>query len=191
MRMRNFATHPVKAQIGDERIHVAPGDCVELPDAYCMPTRTPGGGRASSTIEDLTAGVLQPDDDAERAVWLRVPELPKPPQPPRRIPSVDSVMVQRGVSRGVAELLVAQAAAEAAGVNLQSALEGELRSMGSEIDKRGEQLMVAQGRVETLEGELRAADARVAQLEAQIEQLTAPAAPAPEPAAPAKKGGRP
>jgi hypothetical protein len=200
MRMRNVGSFSIKLdRVGLGTGEIPPGECVELPDHVCKPQRTAGGGRESSIVENLCNGALVPDDDEERAAWLLVPELPKPEKKPQRVPSVDEVMARDRVARGVAELIVAELAAKAHGVELHKALEGELRPRFEQSERaleaqreahekalaeRVREITDASKQLAERDAKIAELQAQIAERDAQIAELTKP----PEQPATSKKG---
>lgn len=190
MRMKNVGSVSIKLhKVGLGVGEVEAGATVELPDHVCRPHRTAGGGRGPSLVEDLCGPNLVPDDADEHAEWIGVPAAPKPAPRLPGVATVENIMRERRVSRGVAELLVAEQASRAAGVDLEAALDVHLSPVRTQLDTLRDQLHEGAARERALQGQLDAVTARERSLQEQLDALRAQ--PAPQPSAPAAQPEQP
>lgn len=114
------------ARPGIGRVFCEVGKTVNVPDEFCRPGRSQGGGRTASVIEML-APQLRPVDPAELEAWSKPPAEPvvakKAAEKITNVPSVED-LVANGMPPAAARKKVAAMLAEKS-LQEQAAEDGE------------------------------------------------------------------
>lgn len=102
MRFKNMGPH--KVVIRSLKLELEPGEECEVHSGYAKPTRSNGGSRTKSIIENL-APTLAPADPEERKQWLKIPGKEKAVSKVVKTTDINSAL-----SPGVAEIVAAKKA---------------------------------------------------------------------------------
>jgi hypothetical protein len=102
VRCVNVSADPVRSRQvwGDQPVEIvaAPGECVEVPEAWAR--KRPFGGREHPSILDMVAPQLKPCDEPEGQAFLKAQEAekaaaaPKAPAAPKNAPKAPAGAAQ-------------------------------------------------------------------------------------------------
>ncbi len=110
MLMKNDTGH--RLQIPGLKVDLAPGECMDLPDGYCLPRRSSGGARIPSVVESLAPG-MRPADPVAWAEWTKAPPLEGAVVGGFNPAKTKTAFMTEGLPEGLAEIAAAKDAVRA------------------------------------------------------------------------------
>lgn len=105
MLMKNDTGHRIR--IPCLKVDLAPGECKDLPDGYCLPRRSPGGARIPCVVENLGPG-MRPADALAFAEWSKAPPADNAVIGTSNPAKTKEAFVREGLPEGIAEIKAAR-----------------------------------------------------------------------------------